>query len=117
MRVIEYQGEEYEIEDYLPEHYWQNQEDCEIVAGWRIPINPNLRPDFDHTPNEERDYLEVEHWWGKPYVETVLNSHWPEGRRWDVRCLDGGAWDRSTNHGAFATLAEALAFIESRVGG
>jgi hypothetical protein len=33
---------------------------------------------------------------------------WPTGFRYDVRCLDGGAWDRSTNYGMFATFEEAL---------
>jgi hypothetical protein len=31
------------------------------------------------------------------------------GRGYDVRCLDGGAWDRPTCWGMFATLEEALA--------
>jgi hypothetical protein len=32
----------------------------------------------------------------------------PSGTRYEVRCLDGGAWDRSTWWGAFATLDEAI---------
>ncbi len=28
--------------------------------------------------------------------------------RYSVRCLDGGAWDRSTNHGCYRTFEEAL---------
>lgn len=39
---------------------------------------------------------------------------WPSGIRYDVRCLDGGAWDRSTSWGMFATLEEALACIRDR---
>ena len=34
---------------------------------------------------------------------------WPSGTRYATRCLDGGAWDRSTNWGMFASLEEALA--------
>lgn len=34
---------------------------------------------------------------------------WPEGTRYEVRRLDGGAWDRSTWRGAFPTLDQALA--------
>lgn len=34
---------------------------------------------------------------------------WPSGVRYDVRCLDGGAWDRSTGWGMFATLEQAIA--------
>jgi|APLak6261669087_1056070.scaffolds.fasta_scaffold05995_3 hypothetical protein len=33
---------------------------------------------------------------------------WPTGTRYEVRCLDGGAWDRSTTWGMVATLEEAL---------
>jgi hypothetical protein len=33
---------------------------------------------------------------------------WPTGTRYEVNCLDGGAWDRSTSWGMFATLKEAL---------
>lgn len=37
---------------------------------------------------------------------------WPSGKRFDARCLDGGAWDRPTSWGMFATLEQALACIE-----
>ena len=33
---------------------------------------------------------------------------WYTGFRYEVRCLDGGAWDRSTSYGMFATFEEAL---------
>lgn len=33
---------------------------------------------------------------------------WPGGVRFTVRCLDGGAWDRTTNWGSFPTLAAAI---------
>ena len=33
---------------------------------------------------------------------------WPDGVRYDVRCLDGGAWDRTTNKGSYKTLDEAM---------
>ena len=36
-------------------------------------------------------------------------EHWSEdGIRYDVRILDGGAWDRTTNKGSYKTLEEAL---------
>lgn len=37
----------------------------------------------------------------------------PSGVRYDVRCLDGGAWDRSTWWGSFGTLEEAVACAKS----
>jgi len=33
---------------------------------------------------------------------------WPTGTRFEVRCLDGGAWDRSSSKGMFATLELAI---------
>lgn len=66
-RIIDYVGEPTEISDYLPEHYPENQT-CESVDG--IFINPHLRDDFDYTPNEEREDLEIEHWYAKPYICT-----------------------------------------------
>lgn len=33
---------------------------------------------------------------------------WPSGIRYDVRCYDNGAWDRSTNRGMYQTLEEAI---------
>lgn len=40
--------------------------------------------------------------------ESWCNTWGADGIRYDVRCLDGGAWDRTTNHGSFKTLEEAL---------
>ncbi len=39
--------------------------------------------------------------------ETWFKS-WHTGFRYEVRCLDGGAWDRSTNYGMYATFEEAI---------
>ena len=35
-------------------------------------------------------------------------NEFPSGTRYMVRCLDGGAWDRSTNKGSYPFLEEAL---------
>ena len=35
-------------------------------------------------------------------------EEYPSGTRYDVRCLDGGAWDRSTWWGSYGTLDEAV---------
>lgn len=98
-----------EIDDYEPRHRPENQT---LVRG--VPVNPTLREAFDCTPHEERDLLELEDWWDRPYVVShegkgpEFRKHWPEGVRYNVRCLDGGAWDRSSNRGAFASLEAAL---------
>ncbi|CCO48443.1 conserved hypothetical protein [Vibrio nigripulchritudo SOn1] len=143
-KIINYLGEDTEISDYLPEHHPANQR-CEVVKG--VFINPNLRNDFDSTPNEERDDLETEHWYGRPYIVTddgysesysefvarmtrynsdyvpesesefnerkrKLDESWlqayPTGIRYEVRCLTGGSWDRSSSQGMFPSLKEAI---------
>lgn len=90
-----------------------------------IPLDPILPEDFDSTPNDERPESHRE-WWNRPYISTntwdsMKGPHsteehraswfaaWPSGTRFDVRCLDGGAWDRSTSWGSFATLEDAVA--------
>jgi len=48
------------------------------------------------------------------YLQRERNSWFetfPAGFRYNVRCLDGGAWDRSTNHGFFDSFEEALKFV------
>lgn len=67
----------------------------------RISVNPKLRANFDSTPNGDRSDTEMRRWWNNPFVE----SH---GDRFDVRCLDGGAWDRATWHGSYDNLEDAL---------
>ena len=137
------------ISPYLDEHRPQNQE---LTDG--VPINPNLRPDFDVTPNDDRDPLETSDWWGRPFICTdnwddnaesweahverlkqypdieistkkvyeeeqlASKKSWlkayPTGVRYDVRCLDGGAWDRSTMWGMVGSLDEAMQIIKTR---
>jgi hypothetical protein len=88
----------------------------------KIEIDPKLPAKFDSTDNEHRPMSHLR-WWYRPYIETATweswNSTdedrkakwfaaWPSGTRYAVRCLDGGAWDRSTNRGMFGTLEEAM---------
>lgn len=102
-----------------------------------VPINPRLPERFDATPNEDRPASHLK-FWHRPYIVTdtvealdaiyagrtdpyaeEARQHWidgrkqwlaawPTGTRYTVRCLDGGAWDRSTNWGCFSTLEAAL---------
>lgn len=109
---------------------------------------PILRPYFDSTPNDDRQALEIEDWWNKPYIvtrdwndmcdtweayqervaglklsqpetkaefiarvrknEDQWYSAWPTGTRYNVRCLNGGAWDRSTSLAMVGTQEEAI---------
>lgn len=144
-RKIEYIGEVVEISDYQECHRPDNQ--TNIVQG--VPIDPILRSDFDMTPNDQREDLELHDWWDRPFIVTLswadLNESWgeycekrallglgpegsesgylalqktrkgawlesyPGGTRYEVRCLDGGAWDRSTSKGFFDEFDNALA--------
>jgi hypothetical protein len=83
------------------------------------PINPPLPENFDSTPNEERPEWQIEVLWNRPFIVTTpffsnekyredWYKHWPSGIRYDVRCLDGGAWDRSTCWGMYPTVEEAI---------
>lgn len=84
-----------------------------------VPVNPKLPANFDCTPNDSRPRSHYR-WLHRPYVQlcdfydlppdyhAAFLRAWPEGTRYDVRCLDGGAWDRSTCWGSFKTLEEAI---------
>lgn len=106
-----------------------------VIDG--IPVNPKLPRNFDGTRNEERPKSH-QPWWNLPYIQTTsvesLDAQyasrtddyadearaawvegrktwmqaWPTGTRYDVRCLDGGAWDRPTAWGMFQTLEQAI---------
>jgi len=89
-----------------------------------IPVDPPLPEDFDNTLNELRpDWQDI--LWDRPFILTVPFSgnqkyrkkwfeSWPTGKRFDVRCLDGGACDRSTVWGMFATIGEAVECCKKR---
>lgn len=72
-----------------------------------VLVNPKLPARFDNMPHENRPDSQVK-WWGFPYI--VAN-----GINYETRCLDGGAWDRPTSLGFFATLEEALEPAKPRV--
>lgn len=67
---------------------------CEaVILG--IPVNPKLPPRFEDTPNEIRPDRQLA-LWGLPFIETSTRGAGRGKKGYDVRCLDGGAWDRST---------------------
>lgn len=70
----------------------------------KIAIDPKLPKNFNDISNEDRPKSH-HRWWYKPFITT---KSWQNEVRYDVRCLDGGAWDRSTFHGTFTNLEEAL---------
>ena len=84
-----------------------------VVDG--VLVNPVLPKNFDDTRNEDRPESHQK-WWNLAYIETEIREEgntewrkiWPSGVRYSVYCLDGGAWDRPTLWGAFATVEEAV---------
>ena len=65
-----------------------------------------LTNEYDWTDEQigtKEDYMKEIEQHRKSWFKT-----WYTGFRYEVRCLDGGAWDRSTCHGMFATFEEAL---------
>ena len=71
-------------------------------AGSEFPLDPVLPPNFDDTPNDERSEKELETWWERPFIQTGHDG------KFDVRCLDGGAWDRSTWYCTADSVEEAI---------
>lgn len=65
----------------------------DAALDFSVPIDPALPSNFDDTPNQRRRDAEIKAWWNRPFAV----SH-PDGSL-TVRCLDGGAWDRSTFYG------------------
>ena len=68
-----------------------------------LPVDPVLPRDFDDRPNEDRSSAELDRWWDKPFLVSNTDG------TFTVRCLNGGAWDRSTVLGRGATAEEATA--------
>lgn len=72
-----------------------------------VPIDPCQRLGFDSTANDERDVTETLDWWRRGYV--ISGKRFSDGKpQYNVRCLDGGAWDRSTWKHTTPDLIEAV---------
>ena len=83
--------------------------DPQVIDG--IHINPKLPKGFFDKDNEKRPKSHMA-WWDVPFIQTYEHAGWPEGVRYDVYVLDGGAWDRPTHRGWFGSLNAALAFVK-----
>lgn len=76
-----------------------------------VLINPALPPNFGNRDISTRPSEELERWSCRPYIET---REVPSGTRYIVHCLDGGACDRPTDWGSFASLNDAMVCISER---
>ncbi|EAT3775076.1 DNA-binding protein [Salmonella enterica] len=74
----------------------------------QIPLDPKLPANFDNTPNDARSKAQLDTWWDHPYGITQ-----PDGSIL-VRCLNGGAWDRSTVLGKATSYEEACVLAEEK---
>lgn len=90
-----------------------NAEDTELfetlihphMEGW-TPVDPTLPANWDNCPHDERPPSHHAAW-GIPYVVTQPLHEARAAEVYDVRRLDGGAWDRSTWIGRETTLEKA----------
>lgn len=101
------------LETYSQALEWASQQ--EGFASWHavtsgsylLPIDPDLPPDFDSTPNEDRPPEQLATWWDRPFALRRADG------KLEVRCLDGGAWDRSTFYGVAPDLPSAAELAQA----
>lgn len=74
-----------------------------------LPVDPRLPKNFDQTVNELRSKAQLRDWWDRPFAVTRDDG------RFEVRCLDGGAWDRSTFYGIADTIEEACTLARRKL--
>lgn len=79
-----------------------------FLAAGPVPVDPKLPDAWDNTPNEERPICHMK-LVDQPYIVTMPPHGYGgvEHERYNLRVLDLGAWDRSTNRGVYDTVEEA----------
>lgn len=87
---------------FKPYHQFKAQM---LIEG--IAYEPKLPNNFWNTPNEDRDYEELENWWDVAFIVNNGNGYFIVYR------LDGGAWDRPTRKGTFNKFEDALELAQS----
>lgn len=94
----------------------------EIISWWRVPFI--LSEEYSQVDATYQDHVNRvsetgltplcrEEWEAmiRQTRESWFNEY-PTGKRYNVRRLDGGAWDRPTNYGFFGSLDEAIDVAE-----
>lgn len=74
-----------------------------------LRLDPVLPAEFDNTPNEKRSTKQLAEWWDRPFAISRGDG------MYEVRCLDGGAWDRSTWYGQVEGLEAAKRLAEEKL--
>ena len=77
--------------------------------GEDIPLDPVLPPNFDDRANETRSKAELDKFWRRPFIISRDDG------KYEVRCLDGGAWDRATCYGLADSLEAARTLARTKL--
>lgn len=80
------------------------------TEGDDIPLDPVLPRNFDNRANETRSKSELDKFWLRPFVLSRDDG------KFEVRCLDGGAWDRATWYGIADSLEAARQLASKKLG-
>jgi len=110
------------INPKIPKHFFDRdiglRSESEINKFWNVPIifteeysdNDTWADYQKRTAKNTADYVcrteEAFNAWIAEKKESWL-KYFPSGLAFRVHCLDGGAWDRPTEWGAFGSLDEA----------
>lgn len=94
------------IEKYKDEYTISAQERVEGVI-----VDPVQRYFFDNVNNAHRPQQEHDEWFCIPYI--VSNNNVDTDKIYDVRCYDGGAWDRSTGKAWNLSFEDAINFVKT----
>jgi hypothetical protein len=107
----------------------EDRSPAELAKWWDKPFIVSTTYEQNLGDKTHAEYVErLKEWNEKHGFEIKPRDQWeqeraeqkqkwfesfPSGTRYEVRCLDGGAWDRSTWRGTFAKLSEAVSFAKS----
>lgn len=112
--AFNFHGSKYDDYEYWEGHrpfsVWNERQ---IVKG--VHVNPCLPRQFEAYPLENRGKSELDDWYDRAFIRTNTIVDAEHGRvylSFDVRCLDGGAWDRSTWKFSTENLNEAIRFAQ-----
>lgn len=110
------------INPKIPKHFFDRANDArsprELKKFWQVPIilTDEYKQDDTWADYQERtagfetiEICKTEQEFNVWIAEKkeAWFKHFPTGTAYRVHCLDGGAWDRPTDWGAFGTLEEA----------
>jgi hypothetical protein len=112
------------LRDWFDQTPNEHRERLELAHWWDLPfIVTDTWEDCETHIRNHQARLRAERFAGaltEEQVEAEIPTRkaewfkgWPSGTRYEVRCLDGGAWDRSTHWGMVATLEEAVEKCEA----